>query len=252
MPRMARWEARNLEIVSEHRLGIPIRGRGLPVHPVRLLEGRMLKAGEGTDTGAGEELLLVVIARAPVENAAHIDRLTAHVANDRLGRDTLRRKTVVRAPGRVNVHVAGVIRIIRRSHPSDQRRLERAGSIGHDKLNLLFEVLRSACDGRRVGAGRQEDHLPGGAVNVIVKKHVGGDAHFARWEDAARTILDRQSERARRAIGIAHLERDGDRRTRLELKRRALMPDVKAEKPVARADGEVGVRGALIPSEDCN
>ena len=180
------------------------------MHPVRLLEGRLLKAGEGTDAGAGEELLLVVIARAPVENAAHIDRLTAHVANDRLGRDALRRKTVVRAPGRVNVHVAGVIRVIRRSHPPDQRRLERAGRIGHDKLNLLAEVLRSACDSRRVGAGRQEDHLPGGAVNVIMKEHVRGDAHFARWEDPTRTILDGQTEGARRPVGIRHLERDRD------------------------------------------
>ena len=250
MPRMARREARHLEVVAEHRFGIPIGRLRLPAHAVRLLKGRMLETGERAHARTREELLLVVVAGAPVEHSAHVDRLTAHVPDHRLGRDSLRGGAVVRASGRVDVHVTGVVGVVRRRHPSGQGRLEGAGLVAHGELDLLFEVLRPASDGRGVGAGRKQDHLPRRTVDVILEEHVGGDAHLAGREDAPRAIPDRQTEGARGAIGLPHLEGDGDRRSRLELERGALMTDVHSVEAVPRADGQVARRRSLVASED--
>src|SRR5262250_1258868 len=95
MPRMARWKARNLQVVMHQliRFGMRI------VLP-------------------SKELLLVVVARSPRQHAADAQFLALYLPRHIFGAHALCRVLVVRAARRVDVMVSGIPSILRGIDPS--------------------------------------------------------------------------------------------------------------------------------------
>src|SRR6266702_2277127 len=161
MPAMAGGKARNLDVISKQ-----FRPRGMFV--ARNGRFRMVNV-------PAEKLLLIEVSGSPGENVTHTQCFTLHLAEHHLGRDTFEGTFVVRAAGRVDMRVSGIIAEFSGVDPAFQpqrNRLFRSTS-AHSNGEFLPEILRAASVFEYVRPGAQTNGFSAGAIDLPLKPQIG-------------------------------------------------------------------------------
>src|SRR5215471_21322879 len=150
MPRMARWKARNLQVVMHQLIWFGMR----IVLP-------------------SKELLLVVIARSPRQHAAHVQFLALYLPRHIFRPNALCRVLIVRASRRMYVMISGIPSILGWIDPSLHLELDAVvASLCHVHSLGLRRVFRPERARHRVTPLRKREGFAVVPVNLRLKEEI--------------------------------------------------------------------------------
>src|SRR5436309_13652653 len=167
VPRMARGEARDLQIVAHQ-----IRGSGQRmIFPLK-------------------EPLLKVVARPPGKDAADIQVLAQDMTHHIFREDSLRRLLIVEASGRMNMVISGIPASIRGVDPALQSECETLVLAFIDMDGLSFyQILGAPAVLDHVLSGRKPAGLAVRAVDLRMKGKIGSETLRLRRVNSTEFIL---------------------------------------------------------------
>src|SRR6185369_8872505 len=144
---------------------------------------------------------------------------------------------VVRAAGGMNVMIAGIPSHLSRVDPTVQAEGDLHGLGFHFQALGLLAILRAAGIFDGVLAGRQQDELAIGAIDLGMKGEIGREALGLRRIDAALGVADQERSGGGTIVEVEHAKRDfgsrfgSEQKIEIAAETEVLrsLPDVKAQ-----------------------
>jgi hypothetical protein len=193
-----------------------------------------------------EEPALVVVARAPGQDAAHVQPLAADLFEHVRRFDPLGGAGVVGAAGGVDVVVAADEAKGPRVDPA----LERNGQAGlavvgdRDPLPDRLVLRPPAREHRQVAGGEQDDPAVA-PVDLLLEEEIGGEPLGLGRVDVVRPVEEGEPGRRRGPVGVSDGQPDGDGRPDFE-EDRGLAPEAEVLRPLADVEPDRRLAAARL------